>query len=943
MGSEHTSRDAIDFLSLVRQDLKDLRTCSDNNSTVVTSRFAEIEMATIESDADETPAYMGRFEVIEMLGEGGFARVFLANDPNLDRDVALKVPKPHVLVSAESRARFEREAKSAAILSHPNIVPVFESGSVGPIHFIASEFCPGPTLRQWFTNLKRKPSPRTVAEIVARLADALQHAHQRGIIHRDLKPANVILVDGDKDLPSRLRITDFGLARQLSGQDSLTAIGAIVGTPAYMSPEQASGTTEIDHRTDVYSLGMILYELLTGISPFKRKNHAASIAAVINEQVPAIRGANPSVDRDLEAICLKAICKEPADRYESAHDLGADLQHWISGESVSARKTSSFGRLHRWVKRNPILASSMLFGVVSLASGFYVSTSQWRQARANLELSIQQQHRAENNAAELHATIVKALEMSVDSLEQNLNVTPVQQKVMDELMQAHKRLIDEEAEVSISTDTFECYGRLARIYRTTGRYAESAAVCDQAENMIEKCAKSEEGIAQFALSAAEIHLQRALLADDIRDQEKREMAFQTSIQFFEKAEPFTDRLTWLEKGFRLHRNHAFSLHDIDSQNCLQAFEMAATFANEAYELAPENESAKYNAAMWYSDMSHVSHSGQGWQARLELLEEAERRFMEIAAIPDSELDCRYRLCYIRNEMARFLRGGVKDYDRAEDYSRMAIEGLQELIAEFPGQLKYTNRLSHAWLRLISIHRDQGKFAEALALMPEARKAHEKGMPHRVDRRIAEGLIAEGEIWADEYNDFAKAETAFDEAITQLESSEEFSLDASHIIDVLLEAYRQKSILYDKKGEREKADVVIGDGWRLSVQRALKLPTDRNIDSAVDRGTYYVKRIGQQGHFGLAKSVLDTLAEAGADSQFAQYETAVAWASLDYMQRELGKEKKDWDASRSKSIACLTKAIDLGFNDLERLKAERFFREYRHLPTFEACCDRVKVQ
>jgi serine/threonine protein kinase len=951
MNSSIRSKDAINFLALVREDLASIKASQEAESTVVTGQYRHVEVSPIPKaeyfetaeELDEMPpSVLGRFKIIEQIGEGGFARVFLANDPNLDRDVALKLPKPHALLSSDSRARFEREAKSAAILSHPNIVPVFESGAFGPIHFIASEYCAGPTLRKWLTGAGKQSNPRMAVEIVCRLADALQHAHHRGIIHRDLKPANIILADGDKDLASRLRITDFGLARQVLDHDSLTANGAIIGTPAYMSPEQAEGIVVVDHRTDIYSLGMILYELLMGTAPFKRKNHAASIAAVINESVPSIRDANPKIDRDLESICLKSLQKDPELRYPSAHDFGQDLERWLQGREVSVRKLSRPETFQRWLKRNRLLAVAVSLAIFSLTAGFLVSASQWKQAQTNLVLSNQQRQRAEKNADELHGTIVKALEISVDSLEKDIQVSSSQQKVLDELMLAHKRLIDEEAEVQVSSETFDCYQRLARIYRGTGRLAEAFAVCDQSEKMIERCFETEGGKKRFALSASKMQMERGLAAVDSGQRGLMRESYDKSIKLFEAAETGSDRQQWLKAGFKLYRNVAFShFSDRETEESVAAFGLAAQCANEALELSPDSVLAKYYVAKSLCDISHTTLRGDNWQSGLEMLEEAELRFMEIAADPESEIDCRYRLCYIRNEIGFYLRSKVKDYDRAEEYIRMAMDGLRELIKERPGMLRYTNRLSHAYLRLIDVYRDQGMHDEVLTLVPESIDAHRAGYKRWSDQRTAYSLLRAGVIWNDEYGDSEKAIAAFDEAIEMLEESDTFALDFEPLVDTLLAAYRQKSIFYDGQKNRGKATGAAGDGYRLAVQRALRFPSERNLKFARSRAIFFAKRMSSDGEFGHAKAVLDTLAEAGSSSMKTQYDVAHFWAKLDHMQREEGRDKEVWMVSRAKALNHLANAIELGFSDYELLRNGKYFSEYQHLPEFEANCDRIE--
>ena len=957
MSSETKPQDAIDFLALVRKDLEEIgypqksdgsvassSSSVARNSTIVTSRFSEVAIDThIEPTANDALTLIGRFEIIELLGEGGFARVFLANDPNLDREVALKVPKPQVLLSPESVARFEREAKSAAILSHPNIVPVFETGSLGPIHFIASEFCAGPTLRQWISDSDELSTAQTAAEIVRGLADALQHAHQRGIIHRDLKPANIILVDGDGTTASRLRITDFGLARQVADDESLTANGAIVGTPAYMSPEQALGKGVVDHRTDIHSLGMILYELLTGKSPFKRNSHMASIAAVINESVPSIRIINQKIDADLEAVCLKALEKDPESRYQSAHEFGLDLQHWIDGRAVSVRKPTQTETFRRWLKRNPVVATAVLFGVMSLSVGLAFSFAQWKKLQANQNQLIQQRDRAEKNVDELHRTIVSALEASLESLKENSTFTPVQQEVMDHLLAAHKRLIEEEAEhIEVTPATFECFERLARAYKITGRYDEAIEICERADQMLHPFLQSNDDRQNYVISAYAIAAQRADIANVFGEKEAELELLLKAESYFHEGEAATDRIEWLETGFELYRGLGHCYFGSKNHNASRvAFEQARSYVTQAYDLAPEDEEIQFNFAKSLVDISHANRVPLTWPIGLKDLEQAEKLLTAMVANPEAEVDARYRLAYVRYELGLFLRVFAKDYKGAEERLLDAMGLLKELIDESPGNFGYRNRYSHAYLRLIDVYRDGEMFDEMLRLVPISKEAHLQGMPRKANPRIARSEVNRAKVLAFELNKPELAEASFNLAAETIESSEFFKLSDDLHVDELLNIHHQRSIFYDRNKQPDKAIDAAGDGYRLAVQRALKHPGDRNLGRALHHGTFYADRLAGKKQYGLAKSVLDTLAEAGNDSANTQYKLAIKWAKFDFNQRKAGEDKKLWEASRERSLKLLSRAIDLGFDDFEKLRNDKYFKDYRHLPEFEACCNRIR--
>ena len=291
------------------------------------------------TEPTEGHTLLGRFEILEDLGAGGFGFVVRARDRLLGREVALKMPLPERMLGPGDVRRFLREAQAAARLDHPHIVRVFDAGELGPLgYFIAAEFAAGPSLRQWLKAQTQPVSARMAAAWAAALADAAQHAHDRGILHRDIKPDNVILASApppDAPIP---RLTDFGLAKVLEEAGDETRSGARVGTPHYMAPEQAAGNLrDIGPATDIYALGATLYEVLTGRPPFRGENEAETLRLVLDAEPVAPRSLRPGLPRDLETICLKCLRKEPARRYTTAADLRDDLRRFLDGRPIVGR------------------------------------------------------------------------------------------------------------------------------------------------------------------------------------------------------------------------------------------------------------------------------------------------------------------------------------------------------------------------------------------------------------------------------------------------------------------------------------------------------------------------------------------------------------------------------------------------------------------------------
>lgn len=287
---------------------------------------------------------IGRFELIERVGVGGFGSVWKARDRQLDRTVAVKVPRQRG-ITAEEQEKFFREARAAAQLNHANIVSVHEVGRDGESIFIVSDFVRGVTLGDWLTG--QQLTTREAVDLCATIADALEHAHRQGVVHRDLKPAN-IMIDGD----GQPHLMDFGLARRDLGEVTVTMDGQILGTPAYMSPEQAAGEAHVaDCRSDIYSLGAIFFQLLTSELPF-RGNARMLVYQVINDPAPSPRKFNAHVPKDLETIVLKCLEKEPGRRYQSAQELADELRRYLAGKPIHARPVGPIEKFAYWYLRN---------------------------------------------------------------------------------------------------------------------------------------------------------------------------------------------------------------------------------------------------------------------------------------------------------------------------------------------------------------------------------------------------------------------------------------------------------------------------------------------------------------------------------------------------------------------------------------------------------------
>ncbi|QDU38624.1 Serine/threonine-protein kinase PknB [Maioricimonas rarisocia] len=369
-----------------------------------TAHEGDLFGTTFEHDRLPEGTTLGQFEIRRVLGEGGFGIVYLAFDRRLQREVALKLPKRPRLLDPTSCARLIWEAQASARLSHPNLLPVYEAGEIEGTTFIASAYCPGPTLSRWLEDCVEVPPIDDAVRLITSLADAVEYAHGRGILHRDIKPDNVLLepvveggllggADGTGYIP---KLTDFGLAKCVEADTDLAAelqsrSGVAFGTPAYMAPEQAGGHRDrVDVRTDVYALGAMLYRVLCGRPPIRGDSALDTLRRIETDEPVPLRQIESGIPRDVQTICLKCLEKQQDRRYASARDLAADLRLFLAGKSITARPAGPIERMYRTARRRPAAAALLLvmvLGAMTSMVALSVHTRQLGSALARIETS----------------------------------------------------------------------------------------------------------------------------------------------------------------------------------------------------------------------------------------------------------------------------------------------------------------------------------------------------------------------------------------------------------------------------------------------------------------------------------------------------------------------------------------------------------------------------
>lgn len=446
------------------------------------------------------PQRLGPYRIESVLGRGGMGVVLLAHDEVLQRPVAVKVMHSERADDA-ARTRFLREGQAAARLTHDHIVRVYGvTNTENGLPYLVMEYVSGPTLAALLRD-EGSLEPRRAAELCAQVADALTAAHAAGVIHRDVKPANVLLEEGT----GRAKLTDFGLACSTLAGSGLTREGLLVGTPAYMSPEQARGQT-VDGRSDVYSLGVTLYEMLIGEVPF-RGEELQIVHQVLNDEPLPPRRFRAALPRDLETICLKAMAKEPAQRYADIRGFGDDLRRWLKGEPIQAQPIGRLERVWRLARCHPrsaLLITTVAILLLVVAVGSSVAAVLIAQARDLADERRVQAEDSSRSASEQRALALEAINLLVQKAQQLLADRPGTLKLRQQLAEEaliKLQKIAESAEAASDKDRSQVttHLRLGDIFSLLGRTEEARTQYDRARNLATERADqaaAQEGLAR---------------------------------------------------------------------------------------------------------------------------------------------------------------------------------------------------------------------------------------------------------------------------------------------------------------------------------------------------------------------------------------------------------------------------------------------------------------
>ena len=709
---------------------------------------AAAEAPTITGMLDPEPAqsgmtvrYFGDYELLDEIARGGMGVVYKARQVNLNRVVALKMILAGQLANDSDVKRFYAEAEAAAKLDHPGIVPIFEIGQHDGQHYFSMAFVEGESLAKKV--IDGPMPPRDAAEMVRKVADAVEYAHQKGIIHRDLKPANVLL-DGH----GQPKVTDFGLAKQTQGDSGLTGTGQILGTPSYMPPEQASGKLdEVGPPSDVYALGAILYCLLTGRPPFQAASPLDTLKQVLEQEPVAPRQLNPHVPLDLETIALKCLEKEPARRYAKGVDLADELGRFLRGEPILARPVGPVERTWHWCKRNRALAGLTAATALSLIVGIIGSSyfAIKERDRAVSESIAKQDALTQKGIADENARRAdeKANEAQANALEARANAeNEAKQRAIAELRERESQEAKERAEAARREATTAQANAMSALRGTTDDAIEqligSRPVLGPSERAyLERSLRRWQGLAaeqgdseQSRAIRAEGTFRVAALRGKLGDREASISGYgQAILQFAELATDFPQvpQYRWYLAGS--HSDTAIQLKEIGDlaksrehfENALQAEKQLAAEFPAAVNYRNDLAGIHFNLANLLRILGDRPAALAHLQSALELGEAL------VAELPGV---ARYRLFLAGNynalatvlhELGRRSESGVQ-FERA-------LTVAQKLDADFPAVPNYRSELA-------LIHNNFGHLLHVSGNDPRALSQYARALA------IGEKLVAE---------------------------------------------------------------------------------------------------------------------------------------------------------------------------------------------------------
>lgn len=726
---------------------------------------------------------LGDYRLLREIGRGGMGVVYEAVQISLDRRVALKVLPLAGLLDPKQIARFQREARAAAQLNHPHIVPIFSVGCERGVHYYAMQFIEGQPLdlairelREDRANADRSHGPgrttrnllstvgeageksyfRTVARLGIEAAEALHHAHEFGIIHRDVKPSNLLL-----DQSGKLWVTDFGLARFLADADR-TATGEVLGTLRYMSPEQAAGKLAlVDQRTDVYSLGITLYELLTLETPFGEGDRQELLQKIATEELPSPRHARPCIPADLETIVNKAISKSREHRYATAQELADDLKRFLEGRPTLARRRTVADRAGKWVQRHRravwAAAGMAVVLLIAVAVAAVLILREHQKTVAALE-------QAEANFHQARQVVDRFASEHAERLAAMPGAESLRRELLADALSYYRQFLEKAADSpSLAADLARAHYRVGHLTEQTGDQAEALAAYDRAIELLRRLADDSPEIPDYRFDLALCLNNRGLLLNRLGRTNEAESAYREAIQVLDELPAgdrrdtdlalchanlamlfgTTERLSEALASYRsaiaiqegLAERHpgsgshtgalAISLNNLsflasrlDPQQAIPLCHRAIALQTKLVESEPNVAVRKADLAVSYSNLGTLERQSSRFKEAQAAYEKAIDLQRQLVRQAPAVLKYRRDLAISLNNLGQF-HAGQNEIQNAQGSFQEAEKLFSDLVKDSPAELNYYSDLGGTLNNLARLAEQQGHLEEAIRLYERA--------------------------------------------------------------------------------------------------------------------------------------------------------------------------------------------------------------------------------